>query len=75
VQYSIFPLLWVLLGGAGTTIGPLVGAVFMFYLIDYSSGITDAYMLIAGAVLLLLTLFARAGIMGELRKRAVPWLP
>jgi branched-chain amino acid transport system permease protein len=75
VQYSIFPLLWVLLGGAGTTIGPLIGAVFMFYLIDYSSGITSAYMLIAGVVLVLLTLFAPAGIMGEVRKRLMPWLP
>lgn len=75
VQYSIFPLLWVLLGGAGTTIGPLVGALFMFYLIDYASGLTNAYMLIAGVVLVLLTLFARAGIMGEVRKRWVPWLP
>jgi len=36
VQYSIFPLLWVLLGGAGTTIGPLIGVAFMFYLIDYA---------------------------------------
>lgn len=75
VQYSIFPLLWVLLGGAGTTIGPLIGAIFMFYLIDYSSGITNAYMLIAGVVLVLLTLFAPAGLMGEIRKRWVPWLP
>lgn len=75
VQYSIFPLLWVLLGGAGTTIGPLVGALFMFYLIDYSSGITNAYMLIAGAVLVLLTLYARTGIVGEIRKRWIPWLP
>ena len=75
VQYSIFPLLWVLLGGAGTTIGPLVGTIFMFYLIDYSSGITSAYMLVAGVVLVLLTLFARAGFAGELRKRWVPWLP
>ena len=75
VQYSIFPLLWVLLGGAGTTIGPLVGALFMFYLIDYSSGITNAYMLIAGAVLVLLTLYARTGIVGQIRKRWIPWLP
>ncbi len=75
VQYSIFPLLWVLLGGAGTTIGPLIGVVFMFYLIDYSSGLTNAYMLIAGVVLVLLTLFARAGLVGEIRKRWVPWLP
>jgi len=75
VQYSIFPLLWVLLGGAGTTIGPLVGALFMFYLIDYLSGLTTAYMLVVGIVLVLLTLFARAGLMGEVRKRWVPWLP
>lgn len=75
VQFSIFPLLWVLLGGAGTTLGPLVGAVFMFYLIDYASGVTSAYMLIAGVALVLLTLFARAGIMGEVRRRWVPWLP
>lgn len=75
VQYSIFPLLWVLLGGAGTTIGPLVGTLFMFYLIDYASGVTSAYMLIAGVVLVLLTLFARAGLMGEVRRRFAPWLP
>lgn len=75
VQYSILPLLWVLLGGAGTTFGPLVGTLFMFYLIDYASGVTSAYMLIAGVVLVLLTLFARAGLMGEVRRRFVPWLP
>lgn len=38
VQYSIFPLLWVLLGGPGTTLGPLLGTVLMFYLVDYASG-------------------------------------
>lgn len=75
VQYSILPLLWVLLGGMGTTIGPLIGVAFMFYLIDYASGFTSAYMLVAGATLVLLTLFARAGIVGEIRKRWVPWLP
>lgn len=75
VQYSIFPLLWVLLGGAGTIIGPFIGTVFMFYLIDISSGLTSAYMLIAGAVLVVLTLFARQGLAGELRRRLMPWLP
>lgn len=75
VQYSIFPLLWVLLGGAGTTIGPLIGVIFMFYLIDLSSSITSAYMLIAGLVLVLLTLFAPQGLAGEIRKRVFKWLP
>lgn len=75
VQYSIFPLLWVLLGGAGTVIGPFLGTLFMFYLIDLSSGITDAYMLIAGVALVLLTLFAPQGIAGELRRRLWKALP
>lgn len=75
VQYSIFPLLWVLLGGAGTVLGPFIGTLFMFYLIDLSSGITTAYMLIAGVVLVLLTLFAPQGLAGELRKRIWRGLP
>ncbi|WP_283424864.1 branched-chain amino acid ABC transporter permease [Shimia sagamensis] len=75
VQYSIFPLLWVLLGGAGTVLGPLVGTAFMFYLIDLSSGLTTAYMLIAGVVLVCLTLFAPQGLLGELRRRFWRWLP
>jgi len=75
VQYSIFPLLWVLLGGAGTVIGPFLGTLFMFYLIDLSSGVTTAYMLIAGVVLVLVTLFAPQGIAGELRRRVWRWLP
>jgi branched-chain amino acid transport system permease protein len=75
VQYSIFPLLWVLLGGAGTTVGPLIGVLFMFYLIDVSSGYTNAYMLVAGVVLVLLTVFAPKGIVGTLKERVFPWLP
>jgi branched-chain amino acid transport system permease protein len=75
VQYSILPLLWVLLGGAGTVLGPFVGTLFMFYLIDLSSGITTAYMLIAGVALVLLTLFAPQGLMGEVRRRWARWLP
>ena len=75
VPYSIFPLLWVLLGGAGTVLGPLIGAIFMFYLIDYASDVTDAYMIIVGIALLLVTLFARRGLLGELRYRFFPWIP
>lgn len=75
VQYSIFPLLWVLLGGAGTTIGPLVGVVFMFYLIDISSTYTDAYIIIAGLALVLLCLFAPHGLAGWLRRGWLRWLP
>lgn len=74
VPYSIFPLLWVLLGGAGTTIGPLIGTAFMIYLVDYASGFTDAYMLVVGVTLVLLTLFVRGGITGFVKARMTPWL-
>lgn len=75
VQYSIFPLLWVLVGGAGTTIGPFVGALFMFYLIDFTSGLTQAYLLVVGVVLVAVTLFLPHGIIGTLRTRVLGWLP
>ncbi len=74
VQYSILPLLWVLLGGAGTLIGPFIGTLFTFYLIDIASGFTTAYMAVVGVVLVALTLFARQGIGGEIRRRW-KWLP
>lgn len=75
VQYSILPLLWVLLGGAGTVIGPFLGAVLMFYLIDYASAVTDAHQFVTGAALVLLVLFAPKGILGSLRARGLKWLP
>ena len=64
-----------LLGGAGTILGPFVGTLFMFYLIDLGSGITTAHMLIAGVVLVALTLFAPQGLVGTLRARLMRWLP
>jgi len=75
VPFSILPLLYVLLGGAGTIIGPFVGTLFMFYLRDISSAFTDAHMLVAGVVLILLTLYMRRGIMGFVRERWLKWLP
>ncbi len=75
VTYSIFPLLYVLVGGAGVVLGPLVGTAFMVYLVDIASGKTDAYMLFVGVVLVLVVLFARAGLMGLLRKTGFSWLP
>lgn len=75
VPYSIFPLLWVLVGGAGTVLGPFIGTLAMFYLVDYASGLTDAYMLLVGLALVFLTLFARRGILGIVRQKAAPWLP
>lgn len=75
VQYSVLPLLWVLLGGAGTVLGPFVGTLVMFYLVDLAGSITDATLLVVGAALVLLILFAREGILGTVRDRVLRWLP
>ena len=75
IQYSILPLLYVLLGGAGTVIGPFIGALAMFYLIDLSSSVTTAHLLVVGVALLALILFAPKGILGTIRERFARWLP
>jgi branched-chain amino acid transport system permease protein len=75
IQYSIFALLWVLLGGMGTTIGPLLGTGLMFYLVDAGSEITSSYLIAVGAILILLVLWFPKGIMGTLRDRRWRWLP
>jgi branched-chain amino acid transport system permease protein len=75
ILYSIYPLLWTLLGGAGTTIGPLVGTVLMTYLVDVTSGLTTGYLIVVGAVLIVLILWLPAGIVGGVRARWTPWLP
>jgi branched-chain amino acid transport system permease protein len=75
IQYSILPLLWVLLGGAATTLGPLIGTLFMFYIVDIASGYTSAWLLIVGVALILLVLFFPKGVLGTIRDRWLPWLP
>jgi len=75
ILYSIYPLLWTLLGGAGTTLGPLVGALVMTYVVDITSAWTTAYLIVVGAVLMAMVLWAPAGIVGGIRDRWVRWLP
>ena len=75
VQYSILPLLWVLLGGAATTLGPIIGTLLMYYVIDVASGFTSAWLLVVGLVLILLVLFFPKGILGTIRDRWIGWLP
>jgi branched-chain amino acid transport system permease protein len=68
-QYSIYPLLWVLLGGAGTTLGPLIGTGLMFYLVDFASEITSSYLIVVGVVLVLLVIGFPKGLIGTLQER------
>jgi branched-chain amino acid transport system permease protein len=75
ILYSIYPLIWTLLGGAGTVLGPLVGTLVMTYVVDITSGYTTAYLLVVGGALVVMILWAPAGIVGGIRARWAPWLP
>ena len=75
IHHSIAPLLWTLLGGVGTTLGPLFGTGIMHYLIDFTSEWTSAYLLIVGVILVLLVILAPQGLMGMVRQKKLPWLP
>ena len=75
IQYSIHPLLWTLLGGAATVLGPVLGTGLMFLLVDFASGFTSASLLFVGVVLIGLVLFFPKGILGTLRQRWWRWLP
>ena len=75
IQYSIETLLFTLLGGAGTVLGPLIGTLAMFYMIDIASEYTAAYLLVTGVMLILLVLFFPKGILGTIRERWMSWLP
>jgi branched-chain amino acid transport system permease protein len=75
ILYSIYPLIWTLLGGAGTVLGPLVGTLLMTYVVDVTSGFTTAYLLVVGVVLVVMVLWAPAGIVGGIRGRWAAWLP
>ena len=75
ILYSINPLLWTLLGGAGTLLGPLLGTSLMFYVVDFASGWTSAYLLVVGVVLVALVLWFPLGFLGWVRTRWAAWLP
>ena len=61
-------IIMVVLGGMGSTFGPLFGAVALLVLEEALSGITEYWQIILGPLLLLVVLFARGGIDGLLGK-------
>jgi branched-chain amino acid transport system permease protein len=62
-------IVMVVLGGMGSTFGPLIGAVALLVLEEALSGVTEYWQIILGPMLLLIVLFARGGIVGMLRPR------
>ncbi len=69
VIFSAEALIMVILGGAGTLIGPALGSAVIVYLENVISIFTQRWLLILGIIYVLVTLFAPTGLMGILRRR------
>ncbi len=64
VIQSAEALIMVILGGAGTLLGPAIGAALIVYLEDYVSSMTEHWVLVLGVIYVLVTLFAPRGLIG-----------
>ena len=69
VALSAEALLMVILGGAGTLFGSVVGAMAIVFLSNVISAYSDRWVLILGVIYVLVVIFAPAGIIGELRAK------
>lgn len=75
ILYSIYPLLWTLLGGSGTTVGPFLGTALMTYIVDKASEFTEAWLLAVGVALVILVVWFPTGVVGGIKARWATWLP
>jgi ABC-type branched-subunit amino acid transport system ATPase component/ABC-type branched-subunit amino acid transport system permease subunit len=66
---SILFLLVVIVGGAGSTLGPLIGATIVVLLPQLLAGLAEYQLLFFGAVLLIVLWLAPEGVVGELHRR------
>lgn len=69
IVLSATALIMVILGGAGTLLGPVVGSAAIVLLENVISAHTQRWLLVLGLIYVAVTLFAPAGLVGLLRAR------
>ena len=69
VIFSASALIMVILGGAGTLLGPAIGAAVIVILENTISAQTERWLTVLGLIYVAVTLFAPAGLMGLVRGR------
>ncbi len=67
--FSAMALIMVILGGAGTLLGPAVGSGVIVFLENAVSAWTQRWLLVLGVIYVAVTLFAPAGLVGFVRER------
>ncbi|HEY7676175.1 MAG TPA: branched-chain amino acid ABC transporter permease [Candidatus Methylomirabilis sp.] len=65
-------LLMVILGGAGTLLGPALGAAIIVLLENFLSAYTERWLTALGIIYVVVTLYAPRGVLGILRHRLAP---
>jgi branched-chain amino acid transport system permease protein len=67
-------ILMTLLGGSGTFLGPVVGAIIVVTLEEYLSDLVGAWVsVIVGAIFVVCVLIFRRGFVGEIQRRFARW--
>ncbi len=66
-RMSVMPIVWVLLGGRGTVIGPVIGVAIMTIFEYYVSAIVTNYLIIVGVLLILVMRWSPRGLVGYLQ--------
>jgi branched-chain amino acid transport system permease protein len=69
VVVSATGLIMVILGGAGTLLGPALGSAVIVFLENLISAHTQRWLLVLGLIYVGVTLFAPAGLLGLVRRR------
>jgi ABC-type branched-subunit amino acid transport system permease subunit len=68
-------IIWLMVGGAGTLLGPVIGAVAISWLtVKIGTQQTVNANVVLGAVLLLFVLLVPRGVAPTVTERLVPWL-
>jgi branched-chain amino acid transport system permease protein len=69
VVLSAMGMIMVILGGAGTLLGPALGSGLIVFLENAISAYTQRWLLVLGLIYVVVTLFAPAGLLGLARRR------
>jgi len=64
VNYAVFMIFMVIIGGLGTVEGPILGAILFFVLQQWLSDLGAWYLVILGVIAILVTLFLPGGLWG-----------
>jgi len=73
ITTSFNAMLMVIIGGAGTLVGPAIGATAIIFLQNYVSSYIPHWIILLGAIYIATVLFARKGVVGSAREWWRKW--